>query len=33
MEELLEKLLEECRPSAGKGRVANYIPELSKGNT
>lgn len=32
MEELLERLLEECRPFTGLGRVANYIPELAKGN-
>ncbi len=30
MEELLERLLEECRPYAQQGRVADYIPELSK---
>ncbi len=32
MEELLERLLEECRPATGQGRVADYIPELAKGN-
>ena len=32
MEELLERLLEECRPAAGQGKVADYIPELSKGD-
>ena len=30
MEELLERLLEECRPYTEQGRVANYIPELAK---
>ena len=32
MEELLEQLLEECRPFTAEGKVASYIPELSKGN-
>ncbi len=32
MDELLERLLEECRPAAGRGRVADYIPELARGN-
>ena len=32
MEELLERLLEECRPFTGQGRVADYIPELAKGD-
>ena len=32
MEQLLENLLEECRPYAQQGHVATYIPELSKGN-
>lgn len=32
MEELLERLLEECRPYTREGRVADYIPELAKGN-
>ena len=32
MEELLERLLEECRPAAREGRVADYIPELAKGD-
>ena len=32
MEELLERLLEECRPTAGQGHVADYIPELAKGD-
>ena len=32
MEQLLENLLEECRPYAQQGNVATYIPELSKGN-
>ena len=30
MEELLERLLEGCRPCTGAGRVADYIPELAK---
>lgn len=32
MEELLERLLEECRPYTREGRVADYIPELAKGD-
>lgn len=32
MEELLEQLLEECRPFTQKGHVATYIPELAKGD-
>jgi len=32
MEELLERLLEECRPFTSQGRVADYIPELAKGD-
>lgn len=32
MEELLEQLLEECRPYTQEGRVATYIPELAKGS-
>jgi len=32
MEELLEQLLEECRPYTKQGNVATYIPELAKGN-
>lgn len=32
MEELLEQLLEECRPFTREGRVATYIPELAKGD-
>jgi len=32
MEELLEELLEECRPYTKQGKVATYIPELAKGN-
>ena len=32
MEELLEQLLEECRPYTQQGEVATYIPELAKGN-
>ena len=30
MEELLERLLEECRCYIQEGHVADYIPELSK---
>ena len=32
MEELLEELLEECGPYTAQGRLADYIPELSKGD-
>ena len=32
MEELLEELLEECRPYTRQGKVATYIPELAKGD-
>ena len=32
MEELLEDLLDECRPYTQKGKVATYIPELAKGD-
>ena len=32
MEELLEQLLEECRPYTAQGKLADYIPELAKGN-
>ena len=32
MEELLERLIEECRPVVKQGRVADYIPELAKGD-
>ncbi len=32
MEELLERLLAECRPYAEQGQVAQYIPELAKGD-
>lgn len=32
MEELLEQLLEDCRPYTTQGRLANYIPELTKGD-
>ena len=28
----MERLLEECRPAAREGRVADYIPELAKGD-
>ena len=30
MEELLERLLEECRPYTSSGKTADYIPELAK---
>ena len=30
MEELLERLLEECRPYTTAGKAADYIPELAK---
>ena len=33
MEELLERLLEECRPFTSQGRAADYIPELAKADT
>lgn len=32
MEELLEELMEECGPYTAQGRLADYIPELSKGD-
>ena len=32
MEEMLEQLLEECRPYTQQGNVATYIPELAKGD-
>jgi hypothetical protein len=32
MEEMLEQLLEECRPYTQLGNVATYIPELAKGD-
>ena len=32
MEVLLEELLAECRPYTQQGTLANYIPELAKGN-
>lgn len=32
MEELLEQLLEDCRPYTRQGKVATYIPELAKGD-
>lgn len=32
MEELLDQLLEECRPHTAQGRLADYIPELTKGD-
>ena len=30
MEELLERLIEECRPYTSLGKTADYIPELAK---
>lgn len=32
MEEMLQQLLEECRPYTRQGHVATYIPELAKGD-
>ena len=32
MDELLEELLEECRHYTSEGKLADYIPELTKGN-
>lgn len=32
MEELLDQILNECRPYTKQGAVATYIPELSKQN-
>ena len=32
MEKLLEQLLEDCRPYTKQGRLASYIPELTKAN-
>lgn len=32
MEELLERILEECRHFTAQGQVADYIPELAKGD-
>jgi len=32
MEEMLEQLVEECRPFTKQGTVATYIPELAKGD-
>jgi glutaminase len=32
MEDLLDELLEECRPYTQQGNVATYIPELAKGD-
>ena len=32
MEELLEQLLEDCRPYTQQGKVATYIPELANGD-
>jgi glutaminase len=32
MEDLLDELLEECRPYTQQGHVATYIPELAKGD-
>ncbi len=33
MNELLKKILDECYHYTKQGKVANYIPELSKANT
>lgn len=30
MDELLEQLVDQCRPYASEGRLASYIPELTK---
>ena len=30
MEELLQQILQECRPYTGQGALASYIPELAK---
>ena len=30
MDELLEQLIDQCRPYASEGRLASYIPELTK---
>ena len=32
MQELLEQIVEQCRPQTEKGKVASYIPELAKAN-
>ena len=32
MEELLEQLVEQCRPDTKEGKLADYIPELTKAN-
>ena len=32
MEKLLEQLLADCRPYTRQGRLASYIPELTKAN-
>ena len=29
MEELLQQILQECRPYTGQGALASYIPELA----
>ena len=29
MDELLEQLIDQCRPYASEGRLASYIPELT----
>ena len=30
MEELLQQILQECRPYTGQGALASYIPELAR---
>ena len=30
MDELLEQLIDQCRPYTSEGRLASYIPELTK---
>ena len=32
MEELLDSLLEECRPYTQQSMLATYIPEMAKGD-
>lgn len=32
MKEMLEQILEKCAPYTGKGKLADYIPELTKAN-
>ena len=33
MEELLQQILQECRPYTGQGALASYIPELAREET